>query len=163
MSFCVTICLFTDKHLPGDTGHRFHQILCGVSVFTYKCGDMSFSNPGIIGFTNTEIGLSVTHGATYREYPHYLSCLNEATTPWFNVIYKIADSGRNIAVLISITYNLSFFYAQHTETPFFALLRSLEGASHETHYVPAIDDGVSDPILVANGFPLQPSIHNLCR
>ena len=58
---------------------------------------MSYSNPGVIGFYSTKTGLSITHGATHREYPHFLSCFNEPSTPWVNVVYKIAESGKNIA------------------------------------------------------------------
>ena len=69
------------------------DFLTSYAVFTYKCGDMSFSNPGKIGFTNTETGSDVTHGATYREHPHFISCLNNPMGPWVNVVYKISESG----------------------------------------------------------------------
>ena len=41
---------------------------------------------------------NVTHGASYREFPHFLSCLNSATSQWVNVVYEIARSGELILV-----------------------------------------------------------------
>ena len=72
------------------------------AIFTYRCGDMSFSDPGLIGFTNNNDGLNITHGATYRGHPHFLSCLNEPNSEWVNVVYEIASSGKK-PLLISYT------------------------------------------------------------
>ncbi|CAI8054601.1 Matrilin-2 [Geodia barretti] len=46
------------------------------------------------------------------------------------------------------------------ETLIFTLLLSMEGTGHETHVVPRVDDGISDPILVTDGFPLGCSRHS---
>ena len=61
------------------------------AVFMYKCGDMAFSDPGQIGYVYYED--NVTHGASYREFPHLVSCLNEPTSSWVNIVYEIAQSG----------------------------------------------------------------------
>ena len=76
------------------------------AVFTYHCGDMSFSDPGLIGFTHIKDGVNITHGATYREHPYFVSCLNEQNSDWVNVVYEIAKSGKKLSV--------SFFTKQST-------------------------------------------------
>ena len=65
------------------------------SIFTYFCGDMEISDSGQIGFGSTG-SLTVTHGATYREHPHFISCLNQPDDPWVNVVYEIASSGKQV-------------------------------------------------------------------
>ena len=66
------------------------------AVFTYHCGDMSFSDPGLIGFYDIKDGVNATHRVTYREFPHNISCLNEPNSPWVNVVYKISRSGEGV-------------------------------------------------------------------
>ena len=69
------------------------------AVFTYHCGDMSFSDPGLIGFTHIKDGVNITHGATYREHPYFVSCLNEQNSDWVNVVYEIAKSGKKLSII----------------------------------------------------------------
>lgn len=50
---------------------------------------------------------------------------------------------------------MNFSCTWQTELPLRTLLLSLsENIDHETHYVPRVDDGLSDLITVTNGFPL---------
>ena len=65
------------------------------AIFTYRCGDLGLSDPGQIGFgfNNTNNIFDVTHGATYREHPHFVSCLNIPRSPWVNIVYEITRSG----------------------------------------------------------------------
>ena len=60
------------------------------SVFTYYCGDLSYSNGATIGFTTTD-GLFANHPATIRGRAEYVACLNYPVSPWVNVIYEITN------------------------------------------------------------------------
>ena len=50
--------------------------------------------------------MNITHGATYREHPYFVSCLNEQNSDWVNVVYEIAKSGKKLSI--------SFFTKQST-------------------------------------------------
>ena len=63
------------------------------SVFTYFCGDLSYSNGATIGFTTTD-GLFANHPATLRNSAQDIACLNSPATPWVNVVYEIAAPGK---------------------------------------------------------------------
>ena len=61
-------------------------------MFTYKCGDLTFSGGATIGFV-TEDGLFANHIATLRGNARSIACLNTPNTPWVNVVYEITTSG----------------------------------------------------------------------
>ena len=65
------------------------------AVFTYRCGDMSFSWPGTVGYVNYEYNIDVTHGATHRPSSHDIACFNMPESKWVNVVYEITRSGEN--------------------------------------------------------------------
>ena len=46
-----------------------------IAVFTYYCGDLSYSNRATIGFTTTD-GLFANHPATTRGNAKDIACLN---------------------------------------------------------------------------------------
>ena len=58
------------------------------AVFTYYCGDLSYSNGASIGFTTTD-GFFANHPASIRGKAEQVACLNEPITPWVNVIYEL--------------------------------------------------------------------------
>ena len=62
------------------------------SVFTYYCGDLSYSNGATIGFTTGD-GLFANHPASLNGSAQSIACLNSPATPWVNVVYKIANQG----------------------------------------------------------------------
>jgi hypothetical protein len=59
------------------------------AVFTYKCGDLTFSGGATIGFA-TEDGLFANHIATIRGSAQSIACLNMPSSPWVNVVYEIS-------------------------------------------------------------------------
>ena len=63
------------------------------AVFTYRCGDLSYSDPGNIGYIHPDDGVYVIHGATERENPHDIACVNIPHSQWVNVVYEITRSG----------------------------------------------------------------------
>ena len=69
------------------------------AVFTYRCGDMSFSLPGTIGYVNYEYDIDVTHGATHRPSSHDIACFNMPESEWVNIVYEITRSGENSYLL----------------------------------------------------------------
>ena len=62
------------------------------SVFTYKCGDLEYSNGATIGFSSGD-GLFANHPATERGSAQSIACLNQPTTPWVNVVYELTIPG----------------------------------------------------------------------
>ena len=80
-------------------GMLITNFVTSYAVFTYYCGHMSFSDPGVIGYAHTGIDLDVRHGASYRENPHEISCFNNESSPWVNVVYQISFSGKNVFLL----------------------------------------------------------------
>ena len=58
------------------------------AVFTYMCGDLSYSTNTIIGFFS-EDGLYATHPASDRGNAMAVACLNYPDNPWVNVVYKL--------------------------------------------------------------------------
>ena len=57
---------------------------------------MSFSDPGRIGFVNMRDGVNIIHGASYRQHPHSVACLNRPTSLWVNLVYEVARLGKNL-------------------------------------------------------------------
>ena len=63
------------------------------SVFTYFCGDLSYSNGATIGFTTAD-GFFANHPASLRSSSQSIGCLNSPASPWVNVVYEITKSGK---------------------------------------------------------------------
>lgn len=80
-------------------GMLITDFVTSYAVFTYYCGHMSYSDPGVIGFAHTGLNLDVRHGAFYRDNPHEISCFNNESSPWVNVVYQISFSGKNVMLL----------------------------------------------------------------
>ena len=59
------------------------------AVFTYFCGDLSYSSNAAIGFVNPG-GFFANHPANGS----LISCLNFPDTPWVNVVYEITTPGK---------------------------------------------------------------------
>ena len=70
------------------------DFISSYTVFTYNCRDMSFSPPigtSIIGFYHNDFpSLRINHGATRREKPHLIACINQPSSPWVNVVYGLS-------------------------------------------------------------------------
>ncbi|CAI8005292.1 Furin-like protease 2, partial [Geodia barretti] len=70
------------------------DFISSYTVFTYNCRDMSFSPPigtSIIGFYHNDFpSLEINHGATRREKPHLIACINQPSSPWVNVVYGLS-------------------------------------------------------------------------
>ena len=62
------------------------------SVFTYFCGDLSYSNGATIGFATGD-GLFANNPATLRNSAQDIACLNYPATSWVNVVYEITSGG----------------------------------------------------------------------
>jgi hypothetical protein len=78
----------------GNNTNTFQGILVtdfsrSFAVFTYKCGDLTFSGGATIGFA-TEDGLFANHIATIRGSAQSIACLNMPSSPWVNVVYEIS-------------------------------------------------------------------------
>ena len=58
------------------------------AVFTYMCGDLSYSADTVIGFFS-EDGLNATHPASDRWNAMAIACLNYPDNPWVNVVYEL--------------------------------------------------------------------------
>ena len=58
------------------------------AVFTYLCGDLSYSTDTVIGFFS-EDGLNATHPASDRWNAMAIACLNYPNNPWVNVVYEL--------------------------------------------------------------------------
>ena len=67
------------------------------AVFTYYCGDLSYSNGAVIGFS-TGSGLYANHEASYRGDADQIDCFNQPHTPWVNVVYELTRTGKRIIV-----------------------------------------------------------------
>ena len=63
------------------------------SVFTYYCGDLSYSNGATIGFATGD-GLFANHPASLNGLAQSIACLNSPATPWVNVVYEITVPGK---------------------------------------------------------------------
>ena len=62
------------------------------AVFTYKCGDLDYSNHASVGFIS-EDGLFANHQAVFRSNTTAIACLNVPSSLWVNVVYDITLSG----------------------------------------------------------------------
>ena len=58
------------------------------AVFTYLCGDLSYSANTIIGFYSDD-GLYALHPASDRLNAMAIACLNYPDNPWVNVVYEL--------------------------------------------------------------------------
>ena len=58
------------------------------AVFTYRCGDLEYSNGATIGFSSGD-GLFANHQATLLGSAQSIACLNEPNSPWVNVVYEL--------------------------------------------------------------------------
>ena len=63
------------------------------SVFTYYCGDLSYSHGATIGFVTGD-GLFAHHPAILRGSAQSVACLNSPASPWVNVVYEITKTGK---------------------------------------------------------------------
>ena len=79
------------------------------AVFTYKCGDLSYSQPGEIVVIDRLEYLEIYHAATYRNKPHDIACLN-LPSPWVNVVYKVTTAGECNIKLCEWAYTISDFH-----------------------------------------------------
>ena len=88
------------------------------AVFTYFCGDLSYSSDVAIGY-GTEDGLYANHEATYRGSADLIACLNYPTSPWVNVVYELTRNGESkrffitsshhkLIILVHSTFKLAF-------------------------------------------------------
>ena len=64
-------------------------------MYTYKCGDLSYSGGATIGFV-TEDGLFANHVASIRGSAQLISCLNMPNSPWVNVVYELSKISKPI-------------------------------------------------------------------
>ena len=119
------------------------------SVFTYYCGDMSYSNGATIGFM-TRDGLFANHPAGTRTHAEYIDCLNDPISPWVNIVYQISQRGKFSSKLCEI--KLILLHATVPTWPYISL-----GVTENvtTHNVQAQDDGLSEPIDVQFAFGNQ--------
>ena len=62
------------------------------AVFTYYCGDLSYSHGASIGFAAPG-GLFANHPAALNGSAESVACLNEPASPWVNVVYQISGAG----------------------------------------------------------------------
>ena len=58
------------------------------AVFTYKCGDIGYSNPATIGFTAGDV-LFANHPLTVRKRAQDIACINSPESQWVNVVYEL--------------------------------------------------------------------------
>ena len=63
------------------------------AVFTYKCGDLSYSAYTFIG-VNSEDGLYAIHPASDRWNAMAIACLNYPGNPWVNVVHELTAAGK---------------------------------------------------------------------
>ena len=60
------------------------------AVFTYKCGDIGYSNSATIGFTAGDV-LFANHPLTVRKRAQDIACINSPESQWVNVIYELTS------------------------------------------------------------------------
>ena len=67
------------------------------AIFTYYCGDLSYSeHDAAIGYT-IDRDLREIHEVSYRgEGPHTIACSNHPKSPWVNIVYNLTDNGKNM-------------------------------------------------------------------
>ena len=58
------------------------------AIFISRCGDLTFSAPGKIGFSHFYFNFLL--GASTREEPHLIACINEPVSPWVNLAWPVA-------------------------------------------------------------------------
>ena len=62
------------------------------TVFTYRCGDMTWtSHHPVIGF-NAAGSSFVNHFYTGSRYAEGIACLNTPDSQWYNLVYQISLS-----------------------------------------------------------------------
>ena len=69
------------------------------AVFTYRCGDLSYSNGASIGY-DTPHGLFANHPASTRGRAEYIDCFNAPASPWVNVIYELTKPRKLYNVIV---------------------------------------------------------------
>ena len=60
------------------------------TVFSYKCGDIRFSNSATIGFTAGDV-LFANHPFTLRRKAQDIACINSPESEWVNVVYELTS------------------------------------------------------------------------
>ena len=68
-------------------------------VATYKCGDLTHSDPGDVYYTYPSLNLTDFHDSTYREDSYRLACLNEPESPWVNLVIELTLQSKCINCL----------------------------------------------------------------
>ena len=58
------------------------------AVFSYKCGDIGYSNLATIGFTAGDV-LFANHPLTLRRRAQDIACINSPESEWVNVVYEL--------------------------------------------------------------------------
>ena len=62
------------------------------AVFTYRCGDLSFSGNATIGFVTTD-GLFEVLETSFNGNAQSVACQNFPESPWVNIVYSITSQG----------------------------------------------------------------------
>ena len=70
------------------------------AVFTYYCGDLTFSYDASIGFDTTD-GLFANHPASLSGSTESLACSNSPVSPWVNVVYEITTPGKHYKIYMT--------------------------------------------------------------
>ena len=60
------------------------------AVFTYKCGDIEYSNSATIGFAAGDV-LFANHPFTLRKKTKDVACINSPDSQWVNVVYELTS------------------------------------------------------------------------
>jgi len=60
------------------------------AVFSYKCGDIGFSNSATIGFTAEDVFFA-NHPLTVRRRAQDIACINSPESEWVNVVYELTS------------------------------------------------------------------------
>ena len=80
------------------------------AVFTYLCGDLSYSADTVIGFFS-EDGLNATHPASDRWNAMAIACLNYPDNPWVNVVYELTAGKLNTKTYNIVSYTSHSVYS----------------------------------------------------
>ena len=65
------------------------------AVFTYQCGNLSYSGLVTIGFVTPD-GLFANHPAALEGNAISIACLKSPFSEWVNVVYEISGKGTSI-------------------------------------------------------------------
>lgn len=64
------------------------------AVFTYMCGDLSYSDRTLIGFIS-DFDIYALHPAANRSNAMAIACLNYPNNIWVNVVYQLTEGKLN--------------------------------------------------------------------